>query len=63
MDKIRERGKCMKTAQFTGWMDQVFTYIEEDQLLRRDLWKRFVNQFAQEDADFEGGWRGEYWGK
>lgn len=53
----------MRTARFTGWMDQVFTYIEEDQLLRRDLWKRFVNQFAQEDADFEGGWRGEYWGK
>ncbi len=30
--------------------------------MRDDLWVRFVQQF-REDADHEGGWRGEYWGK
>ena len=30
--------------------------------MRTDLWKRFVQQF-REDADYDAGWRGEYWGK
>ena len=49
--------------KFNGIIDQSVQFIEEVQLLREDLWKRFVNQFKEEDADFEGGWRGEYWGK
>ena len=48
--------------KFNGIIDQSVTFIEEVQLLREDLWRRFVNQF-KEDADYEGGWRGEYWGK
>ena len=48
--------------KFNGIIDQSVQFIEEFQLLRVDLWKRFVQQF-KEDADFEGGWRGEYWGK
>lgn len=48
--------------QFNGIIDKSVKFIEEFQLLRVDLWKRFVQQF-KEDADFEGGWRGEYWGK
>lgn len=48
--------------QFQGIMDESVKYIEEMQLLRTDLWKRFVQQF-REDADYEAGWRGEYWGK
>lgn len=48
--------------RYHGFMDQAFDYIEKFQLLNPDLWKRFVQQF-KEDADFEGGWRGEYWGK
>ncbi len=43
-------------------IDKSVRYIEEFQLLRTDLWCRFVQQF-KEDADYEGGWRGEYWGK
>ena len=31
-------------------------------MLRPELWERFVNQFRF-DADFDGGWRCEYWGK
>lgn len=42
--------------------DEYIDFVEKFQLLRSDLWKRFVNQF-REDADYEGGWRGEYWGK
>ena len=49
-------------CQFPGMFDGFVKYIEEFQLLRTDLWKRFVQQF-KEDADYEAGWRGEYWGK
>ena len=45
-----------------GVIDQSIRYIEELQLLRPELWRRFVQQF-REDADFDAGWRGEYWGK
>ena len=48
--------------KFNGIIDQSVQFIEEVQLLREDLWRRFVNQFKQ-DADYDGGWRGEYWGK
>ena len=51
-----------KSCQFPGMFDGYVKYIEEFQLLRTDLWKRFVQQF-KEDADYEAGWRGEYWGK
>ncbi|MBR2403459.1 MAG: glycoside hydrolase family 127 protein [Lachnospiraceae bacterium] len=49
--------------KFNGIIDQSVNFIEEVQLLREELWHRFVNQFKEEDADYEGGWRGEYWGK
>ena len=47
---------------YRGFMDKTIRSIESAQLLRADLWKRFVQQF-REDADYDGGWRGEYWGK
>ena len=48
--------------KFNGFLDETFRYIEDFQLLDAKLWKRFVGQF-REDADHDGGWRGEYWGK
>ncbi len=51
------------SASFNGYLDQKIRYIEQIQLLRPELWKRFSGQFAQEDADFDNRWRGEYWGK
>lgn len=48
--------------RYHGIIEESVQYIEEFQLLRTDLWKRFVQQF-KEDADYEAGWRGEYWGK
>ena len=58
---------CFKTdmkniIKYDGLIDRLVRYIEEFQLLRTDLWCRFAQQF-KEDADYEGGWRGEYWGK
>ncbi len=50
------------TNKYSGLLDDAFRYIEDFQLLSPTLWRRFVQQF-REDADFEGGWRGEYWGK
>ena len=49
-------------SKYQGFMHKAFDFVEESQLFRTDLWKRFVQQF-KEDADYEGGWRGEYWGK
>lgn len=46
-----------------SFIHETMKYIEEFQLLREDLWNRFVHQFREEDADYENGWRGEYWGK
>lgn len=48
--------------QFEGFIGKTIKYIEGFQYLNPVLWERFVQQF-REDADFEGGWRGEYWGK
>lgn len=48
--------------KYSGTVHDAMVFIEEFQLLDRDLWKRFVQQF-REDSDFEAGWRGEFWGK
>ena len=47
---------------FPGVYEDAVRYIEKVQLFRTDLWKRFAQQF-KEDADYEAGWRCEYWGK
>lgn len=48
--------------RYNGFMDRAFSFVENFQLLEPTLWRRFVQQF-REDADYEAGWRGEYWGK
>lgn len=48
---------------FRGFIDEAFDFIEDFQLLNPEMWERFVRQFREEDADSDGGWRGEYWGK
>ena len=47
---------------FPGRYEELVSFIEEFQLLRSDLWKRFVQQF-KEDSDYDAGWRCEYWGE
>ncbi len=48
--------------KFSGIIDETAKFIEDFQLLNRELWKRFVTQFRT-DADNDALWRGEYWGK
>ncbi len=50
------------TYQYKGLVDDAFRFVVDTQLMRADLWARFVQQF-RENADCDGGWRGEYWGK
>ncbi|MDD4688617.1 MAG: glycoside hydrolase family 127 protein [Eubacteriales bacterium] len=47
---------------YKGFIDEGYNFIEDFQLLNSTLWRRFVQQF-REDADYDAGWRGEYWGK
>ena len=46
-----------------GFIDKAYRYIEDFALMSPEMWARFVHQFREEDADYDGGWRGEYWGK
>lgn len=48
---------------YTGLVDRMIRFIEDFQLLDKLQWRRFVDQFRMPDADFDDGWRGEYWGK
>ena len=53
---------CKNTLKYQGIVEDAFHFIEDFQLLDPTLWRRFVQQF-REDADYDAGWRGEYWGK
>lgn len=61
MTEILKNDKNTNT-RYHGFIDEAFNFVNNTQLLRPQLWERFVEQFRH-DADFEGGWRGEYWGK
>ncbi|MBE7037835.1 MAG: hypothetical protein E7404_02905 [Ruminococcaceae bacterium] len=47
---------------YKGFVDDTYRFIEDFQLMRPEIWSRFVQQF-REAADRDGGWRGEFWGK
>ena len=49
--------------KYEGAIEDAFNFIEKNHLIAPATWRRFVVQFREEDADFDGGWRGEYWGK
>lgn len=50
------------TYKYSGFMESAYDFVTKEQLMRADVWGRFVQQF-REDADEDAGWRGEYWGK
>lgn len=50
------------TYQYSGFVNNTFDFVLNTQLMRGDLWARFVQQF-REDADYDAGWKGEFWGK
>ncbi len=39
------------------------SFVNEEQLLKTELWKRFADQFREAADSSDNGWRGEYWGK
>lgn len=50
------------SQKYIGYVDEVFSMIQDKQLLDVDLWKAFIKQFeSQTDKDMH--WRGEFWGK
>lgn len=49
---------------YVGCVDTANKFAQRAQLLDENLWKRFVKQFADGNADDDdAGWRGEFWGK
>jgi len=60
-DKLFIHDKAV--VDYEGHIDDTFKFIENFDLLRPELWARFVNQFRINSDDRDTGWRGEYWGK
>ena len=56
-------GDGIESVKYDGIIADAMKFVTEAQLMSPTHWKRFVGQFKMEDADFDGGWRGEYWGK
>ncbi len=50
------------TFELSSFLKEKFDFVEEKQLLRAELWSRFVEQFRSH-TDADGGWRGEFFGK
>ena len=50
------------TAAFEGITAETMRFVQREQLMDPGQWARFVRQFRTQ-ADADGGWRGEYWGK
>ena len=46
-----------------GYGGEMIKYVIEKQLLDADTWATLVDQFRRREDSYNGGWRGEYWGK
>lgn len=46
-----------------GKTEWAVRFLEERQLLNRDLWRKFVDVYKQQPDHENLGWRGEFWGK
>ncbi len=51
------------TIAVTGRARTYLDFITREQLMRRDLWTRFVEPYITHADVADRGWRGEYWGK
>ena len=54
---------AVESVKYTGIIADAMDFVTEAQLMHPEWWSRFVYQYKMEDADEDGGWRGEYWGK
>lgn len=50
-------------VKFSGIFDKYARFIEEKQLLNREYWQLFVEQYRSNVDDNDVGWRCEYFGK
>lgn len=50
-------------AKYDGFIHNAYRFVCEKQIMRTDLWKRFVHQFKTAADSSDEGWRGEFWGK
>lgn len=68
-EAVGARADCFSTGErnsycYRGILQDATTFVEKKQLMRPELWRRFVQQFREEGIDSTNvGWRGEYWGK
>ncbi len=49
--------------KYTTYIQNTVDFIFNEQLCDRKLWSKFVDQYRIQEDGFNGGWRGEYWGK
>lgn len=49
--------------RYEGFMDDMIRFVESFHLLDDTVWRRFVEQFREDDADADSGWKCEFWGK
>ena len=47
------------SVKYSGIVEEAMLFVTRAQLMSREHWSRFVAQYKMEDADFDGGWRGE----
>ena len=46
------------TYSYSGVLDDAFRFVSKTQLLRGDLWRRFVEQYRFDSDGPDEGWRG-----
>lgn len=51
------------TYNYDNFLNKAFDFVEDFQLLKPELWRRFVQQFRENSDGADAGWRCEYWGK
>ena len=49
--------------KYMGQIEKAAAFLTKNQLLDREMWGRFVDQFRRPIDGTNNGWRGEYWGK
>ncbi len=64
MDVLQDKLRIFNPGELDGkcYASFVTDFIIKNQLLDRETWKLFVNQYRYQ-TDVDNRWRGEYWGK
>ncbi len=49
--------------EYSSYIKKAIDFIKKKQLLKPELWSRFVERFRLQHDSVSGGWQGEFWGK